>query len=465
MKTRRLPSPPEKERLIFALLIAAALVGAVAAGAGYYYLVHRPYERVAELEAHIRAQGYPLTPAELDAWYPAVPDNENLALYCKRALEVLLPIHAAEPVKTAADTTNKTLDVTKLWFPKEGTFEPGDADLASASEWLDESQEVFTILRSARQYDSGRYALNFEQGMAIELQHLAPLRTLARTVRIHAVTLARTGRDDDAFDALLNFPPIVLALDKEPVLISHLVRQLVASIAIDAAADVISRVELTDTQLQDLRDAYSRLDLNDGLTRALVGEQALTYVHVKRVVNGDQRPSTLTDDVYLTLSPAPLGRIAVVAQVPELLEAHGFLIDLSKRPLHEWNEALASFGARFEKRRYYTLAGVLIPSLLRAFEVPLRVQSKLNALNAAIGVEQYRIAEGELPDTLSNLVPLYLESVPADPRTGEPLLYRKLDTGYVVYTTGPDEVDDCDTWIAQGMPQHDQTDYRIHITR
>jgi hypothetical protein len=41
-----------------------------------------------------------------------------------------------------------------------------------------------------------------------------------------------------------------------------------------------------------------------------------------------------------------------------------------------------------------------------------------------------------LPDTLAELVPAYLTAVPLDPYDGQPVRYKKLPVGYVVYSVG-----------------------------
>jgi hypothetical protein len=59
-----------------------------------------------------------------------------------------------------------------------------------------------------------------------------------------------------------------------------------------------------------------------------------------------------------------------------------------------------------------------------------------------MAVERYRLARGALPSSLGDLVPAYLDIVPEDPFTGQPLRYEKLGRGFVVYSVGPDGRDD-----------------------
>jgi hypothetical protein len=57
-------------------------------------------------------------------------------------------------------------------------------------------------------------------------------------------------------------------------------------------------------------------------------------------------------------------------------------------------------------------------------------------------MERYRLANGVLPDSLGDLVPRFVDVVPADPYDGRPLRYQKLTKGYVVYSVGEDGNDD-----------------------
>lgn len=65
------------------------------------------------------------------------------------------------------------------------------------------------------------------------------------------------------------------------------------------------------------------------------------------------------------------------------------------------------------------------------------------AAQAAIAIERFRRAHDErLPATLEALVPQFVDAVPLDPFTHQPVRYRQRASGYVVYSVGPDLKDD-----------------------
>jgi hypothetical protein len=63
-------------------------------------------------------------------------------------------------------------------------------------------------------------------------------------------------------------------------------------------------------------------------------------------------------------------------------------------------------------------------------------------LTIELALADYRDRNGKYPQTLADLVPGELETLPADPFTGKPLVYRSTDDGFRLYSVGPNGVDD-----------------------
>jgi hypothetical protein len=69
--------------------------------------------------------------------------------------------------------------------------------------------------------------------------------------------------------------------------------------------------------------------------------------------------------------------------------------------------------------------------------------ANLRITQTALAVESFRVAhEDNLPQSLDDLVPSILTTIPTDPYDGKPLRYRRLAKGYVVYTIADDGRDD-----------------------
>ena len=86
----------------------------------------------------------------------------------------------------------------------------------------------------------------------------------------------------------------------------------------------------------------------------------------------------------------------------------------------------------------------------------LRVQAQIHLSLAATALERHRLATGTYPASLDVLVPRYLDRVPSDPMTGEPLRYvRAADGTFKLYSVGLDGIDDGGTLV---LPEGGRSD-------
>lgn len=88
------------------------------------------------------------------------------------------------------------------------------------------------------------------------------------------------------------------------------------------------------------------------------------------------------------------------------------------------------------------LLKLLLPAVGRAGEVLAAQRFDLDAAAMAVALARFRAASGQWPRSLEQLVPSFLPSVPLDPETTLPYCYELRESGPVVWSTGPDGIDD-----------------------
>jgi hypothetical protein len=74
-------------------------------------------------------------------------------------------------------------------------------------------------------------------------------------------------------------------------------------------------------------------------------------------------------------------------------------------------------------------------------EEPLRI-AELRLLVLDLAIQAYFLDHTRLPDTLDELTPNYLPSLPIDNCSGKPFTYRRRGDRYTLYSLGPDGDDD-----------------------
>jgi hypothetical protein len=71
------------------------------------------------------------------------------------------------------------------------------------------------------------------------------------------------------------------------------------------------------------------------------------------------------------------------------------------------------------------------------------VIAKLQVTRVALEIERWRLAHGgRAPDSLADLTPGFAPSIPLDPFDNNPLRYKKLPQGFLIYSIGADFTDD-----------------------
>ncbi len=392
------------------------------------------------LEA-IRKQGYPVTLAELDAWYPQVPAAENAALDYTQAF--------ALPVFSESNYVAKTIG-DRTWLPPRGQALGGEAKTELA-EVLATNQTALRLLHSPRPSSGCRYPVDLKQGWATPFSHLPGVKAAVNLLGAEALLHAANGQTEQAVQALLAAGRVADSLEREPMLLSQLVR-------ISSWATIVSRLErvmnvtsLTDEQLASLQPMLARAERPEALARALAGERANGLAVF---TDGKAQAAFLSGwDPGSTPQPETLRTTAVIS----LLKMTGVFrkdrafylqmlatnIAVAERPFPERVSLGQQASAGLLPGKFHIISSMLFPSYPRAFLRDADHAAHIRVTQTVLAVERFRRAHGNaLPSDLEQLVPAYLSAVPTDPYDGKPLRFKKLGPGYVLYSIGRDLRDD-----------------------
>jgi len=92
---------------------------------------------------------------------------------------------------------------------------------------------------------------------------------------------------------------------------------------------------------------------------------------------------------------------------------------------------------------YGWLSQMAVPNFARALEHIARTQTFVNEARIVCALERCRIARGQYPESLSDLVPQFIPQLPVDVIHGGPMHYRRTaDRKFLLYSVGWNETDD-----------------------
>ena len=82
-----------------------------------------------------------------------------------------------------------------------------------------------------------------------------------------------------------------------------------------------------------------------------------------------------------------------------------------------------------------------MPGLATFAEFAAKYDAIRQVARLGVAAEQYRFRHGKLPAKLDELAPEFIPAVPLDPFDGKPMKMKRTEHGLIVYSIGPDMVD------------------------
>lgn len=117
-----------------------------------------------------------------------------------------------------------------------------------------------------------------------------------------------------------------------------------------------------------------------------------------------------------------------------------------------WQKHQANFDAArelglanesFVKVARYPFYNTLMPAIERVIEISCRNKVQCEAAITTLAIMRYKQDKGDYPETLEQLVEAgYLKEIPMDPWSDKPLVYRKTEGNFILYSVGKNFVDD-----------------------
>ena len=408
---------------------------AIAIGAFVVYRIVGRTTLEDRLEA-IRAAGYPVTLTELDEWYEAPPYGENAADYIVEALAYL-----QEPKPEQKELVP--------WLGNAempARTEPLGVKTADiVAQLLQDNQDAIKLLQQGAAFERSGYPIDFTRGHATLLPHLSDLRGAVRLLCLKAVLHGEQGQPESATDALLCALGVANSLATEPLLISQMVRESAQATTVSALERIVNQANLEQGHLARLRETLARAYDPNTMARAFAGERCLVILMLR-----DPRSTGL--DLAPLLAPEGPSLLQIYAAQALGLADQCLVqyIDLTDRyiaalrlPAHERPQAARDLERQDQElQKAHAILSYSMPPMHRLLLSNLAHLTRLRVAGVAMAIEQYRLANSNLPEQLADLVPAFLPQVPPDPYDGRPLRYRKLEQGYAVYSIGRDLTDD-----------------------
>jgi len=364
-------------------------------------------------------QGYPVTTQELEDSYTIPEGARNAADIYLEAFS-----HYSEWDKAAMR------DLRKARSPKR--TEPLDASARKFIEkFLSDNQKTLSMLHEAASIEHCRYPIDFTDPPELGDPPLDKTQPCVLLLYLDVLIQCENQDLDKAFESIRASLALADSMDA-PFMIHWSTRTGLRTLTYKSINRVINRFALQDEQLLTLTKWIGALDIYEDFKQALIEHQCLGVATYQAPIREVKKRHKNADILWKVLGLCYGEALDYIDLMQEALE----MTDL---PESERLAALKAMNDAVEKGEYKgKLIWGLWPLRRYTFFVDFRHLAHMRTTQTALAVERYRLAEGRLPQSLDDLVPVYIKAVPADPCDGRPLKYRVLQPGFVVYSVGDD---------------------------
>jgi len=406
---------------------------------------------------------------------------ERCAEFCKLLQIELLPVRGGylTSFKEFAQTKLKRPPTKKeLADFDRAQQEPWSArDIPLVADWLKANEQPLELVVEGTRRSKSYHPLveSEERGLiGVVLPVIQTSREAARGLAARAMLRLGDGKIDEAEQDLLACHRLARLIARAPFVISNLVGIALDVGAFNGDARLIEYGHLTAERalayqrelgklapfpaMADVVDKYERFMILDTMSiLAREGSNAVKPVEVPGLFQRNEIEDAVShrlaidwDDV-LAFVNEQIDRVIAAARLPNVPERNEAFFQLAQERRHMlaelrqesfsdyWATALPERSSRRMGKLLYVL---LIPNVQNACALESRGHSREALEQVGFALAAYHAEHSAYPDSLIELVPKYISQLPNDPTAKGPLRYGRHGDGFLLYSVGPNGVDD-----------------------
>ena len=412
------------------------------------------------------------------AWFlagrPAITTN-----YVEELNRMVRPV--ADESLNAAVLYEKAIELYELSsggaseLVRKKYYEATSEEKQIMEKWLSDNKDIFdlVIAGSKKPYYWQKYGnkQNTDEMMTVLMPNLAGFRSLARALLRWRVWIsAEGGRYGDALDDIKAGFRFGQQLKENGTFIEQLIGIAIRAMAVQELRGIVSQYRIDSVELAAFQKDFEQMFTNEDFVISLDTERLFMYDEIQRCFTEDRfggghlyptRIMAIGDDknykIHDVLSEVVLSPDAWLASL-HVLFAHpnkqetremaerfyAFWEEIAEKSpgqLHLEEIDIEKEGAEIVKGNI--LLEILTPAIHRVCEISYRNKTDVEATLVIIAILRYKEDTGDYPENLVELVTAgYLKKLSIDSFSDKPLVYKKTDDNFLLYSFGENLKDD-----------------------
>jgi hypothetical protein len=372
----------------------------------------------------MKSEGIPLTIRDIE---PECNPRDNAALDWKTA-EGTLSIEREQRV-----VLGQVIDDLFSGKPLEEETKDQIRDL------ITKNQEALSFILKASTKSCFKYEAQWDNlGYDLRIGNAIQMIQGTRLLGIDAVIKAEDGYVEEAINQCLAAKRFLKLYLQEPFLISYLVGMACMKQVAVCMNYIVSDRDIGTEPLKKILREWDSSPWRGGLVWALESERILGLKSCLLYLKGEYDLNIgMAGDIFCWLF-----RPVCKNEIIWMTRKYNLILKIAEAPYYSSGDIKELEGKIFSTPWYYKMAGALVPNVVTVLFKRATLDAVFDTARIGIACKIYKNLHGDFPEDLAKLSPEILKKVPVDPFTGHPFIYKKQDSGFIVYSVGSNLKDD-----------------------
>jgi hypothetical protein len=286
------------------------------------------------------------------------------------------------------------------------------------------------------------FDIGIEQGMEVCQTRLGSVRAAVLLLSLRTLESILSGDGDTAANSIISSLKMMRIFDFRPTMTVYTTKILFVAQLCQDIYILLEYSRPSDKSLLKLQKVLSETVGPDALEKMFYAERVYQIELGRNLIPEKISSRLLQEKVSdlperLSLPGNRWGRLRLRQLATGFLRDMAWLITSVRLP---WPEPLDTITAHVTTSK--EKSNSLLTNSATSISITAETVTFVRCTTLLIAIERYRRTHDQLPGSLDDMVPNYIDSVPLDPFTGQKLLYNYDKEGYVVYSAGNNRQDD-----------------------
>jgi hypothetical protein len=306
-----------------------------------------------------------------------------------------------------------------------------------------------------------QFDIGIQQGIQVYKNHLNLVETAVLLLSVRTLNLIVSGQDDAAADSAISLLKLLRIFDTFPTMVLNANKSVFVNHACQDIHLLLEYGRPSEKSLANLQKALAETITTNIMEKVFLVERIYQTEIGRNLIPGNIASQLLQQNApalpeRLSLPTSSLGCFRMRRKAAQFFRDIAKLITISRRPWPDPLDTIVNLSQSTQKPTTF------ISNAATSVRLTAKSLAIVNCTILAVATERYRLSHSQLPASLNDLSPEYIDSLPPDPFTGKNLLFKYDDETYLIYSVGDNRQDDAGSIIPKPDEQT-PLDYGLRI--